>query len=528
MSPTPRELAETIVDALVVAGADSIFGVPGGGANLELVGAGADAGMRFILTHGETAACIAASTYGLLRDQPGAVTVTRGPGASSAMNGVAQATLDRSPLLLVTDVVSADQADRVAHQRLDQRAMMRPATKWSGTIGTGQSGAVAAAAVELARTSPMGAVHLDFDPSAPSGRPPAVPQRSTAPDTTRLDEAARLLADVHRPVLLVGAEAWPWYEDVRSFVQATGCPTLTTYQARGLISDRSPHIAGIFTNATIERPIVEQADVILAAGVDPVEPIPGDWTYTAPLVSLMPWSPQDRYYEPTVEVIGPIGPALQELKGHADATGWDDRAASAQRDTTLGLLRQHSTSDLDPVDLVEALERTLPVDATVTVDAGAHMLVAVPMLTVTQPRGMLISNGLATMGFALPAAIGVSLARPDRPTVALTGDGGLSMTLSELETVVRLDLPLTVVVFNDAALSLIEIKQGDAHGGTAAVRYRDIDFAAVARATGMSATRVTNVNDLDEALSGKWDQPRLVDVRVNPASYRHVLQVTRG
>ena len=528
MSPTPRELAETIVAALDAAGTDSIFGVPGGGANLELVGAGADAGMRFVLTHGETAACIAAGTYGLLRGQPGVATVTRGPGASSAVNGVAQATLDRSPLLLVTDVVAADQAPRVAHQRLDQRAMMRPATKWSGTIGTGDAAGVAAAAVELTRTSPMGAVHIDFDPTAPSGQAPAIPPRSTDPDTTQLHRAAKLLAESHRPILLVGAEAWPWCEDVRSFVDATGCPTLTTYQARGLVSDRSPHVAGIFTNAAIERPFVEQADLILTAGLDPVEPIPADWAYTAPLVSLMPWSLEDPYYEPAVAIVGPIGPALRQLRADVDATGWDDGAASAARGDTRRLLTQHATSDLDPADLVETLDRALPVDATVTVDAGAHMLVAVPMLTVTEPRGMLISNGLATMGFALPAAIGAALARPDRPTVAVTGDGGLGMALSELETVARLDLPLTVVVFNDAALSLIEIKQGEAHGGSAAVRYRDIDFAAVARATGMSATRVTDADDLEVALAGGWDRPRLVDVRVNPASYRHVIQVIRG
>lgn len=528
MTSTPRELATTIVDALGTAGTDTIFGVPGGGANLELVGAGVDAGMRFVLTHGETAACIAAGTYGLLRDQPGAVTVTRGPGVSSSMNGVAQATLDRFPLLLVADVVSADQADRVAHQRLDQRAMMRPGTKWSGTIGTGAAATVAAAAVELTRTAPMGAVHLDLDLSAPTEQPPALPSRPLAVDAADLDDAAGLLRDAERPIVLVGAEAWPWYEDVRSFVDATGCPTLTTYQARGLVSDRSPNIAGIFTNAAIERPIVDRADLILAVGLDPVEPIPAEWLYTVPLVSLMPWPLEDRYYEPTVELVGPIGPALKEFQAHTDATGWAHGAGTVARDTALRALRQHTTSDVDPADLVETLDRSVPLDATVTIDAGAHMLVAVPMLTVTQPRGMLISNGLATMGFALPAAIGAALARPDRPTVALTGDGGLGMVLSELETVARLDLPITVVVFNDAALSLIEIKQGDAHGGSDAVRYRDIDFAAVARATGMSAARITDEDELERAFTRGWDRPRLIDVRVNPASYRHIIQATRG
>lgn len=528
MSHPTRQLATTVIAALGSAGTDTIFGVPGGGANLEIVGAGADAGMRFVLTHGETAACIAAGTYGLLRGQPGAVTVTRGPGAASAVNGIAQATLDRYPLLLVSDVVPAAQRGRVAHQRLDQPAMMRPATKWSGTIGSGDAASVAAAAVELAQAAPMGGVHLDFDPSAPSDEPPARPSHPTSVDPAAAEAAADLLARARRPVVLVGAEAWPWYEDVRAFVDVTGCPTLTTYQARGLVSDRSPHVAGVFTNAAIERAIVDRADLILAVGLDPVEPIPADWTYAAPLVSLMPWPLEDRYYEPTIELVGPLGPPLELLQAHADATGWGSGSASVARDDALASMRQHATPDLDPSDLVGALDRVLPDDATVTIDAGAHMLVAVPMLTVTQPRGMLISNGLATMGFALPAAIGAALARPDRPVVALTGDGGLGMVLSELETISRLDLPITVLVFNDAALSLIEIKQGDTHGGRDAVRYRDIDFAAVARASGISAQRVTDTDELEAALSGGWAQPRLVDVHINPASYRHIIQATRG
>lgn len=528
MSHPPRQLATTIIEALGNAGTDTVFGVPGGGANLEIVGAGVDAGMRFVLTHGETAACIAAGTYGLLRDQPGVATVTRGPGAASAVNGLAQATLDRFPLLLVSDVVAAAQRKRVAHQRLDQPAMMRPAAKWSGTIGSGDASNVAAAAVELAQIAPMGGVHLDFDPSAPSDRPPARPMHPTSVDSAGVQRAADLLAEARRPVLLVGAEAWPWYEDVRAFVDATGCLTLTTYQARGLVSDRSPHVAGVFTNATIERSIVDRADLILAVGLDPVEPIPAEWSYAVPLVSLMPWPLEDRYYEPTIELVGPLGPPLQRLQARTDTSGWKPGSASTARDDALDSLRQHSTSELDPSDLVATLDRVLPDDATVTIDAGAHMLVAVPMLTVTQPRGMLISNGLATMGFALPAAIGAALARPDHPVVALTGDGGLGMVLSELETIARLDLPITVVVFNDAALSLIEIKQGDSHGGRDAVRYRDTDFAAVARASGMLAQRVTDADGLEAALSEDWTHPRLLDVHINPASYRHIIQVTRG
>ena len=152
-----------------------------------------------------------------------------------------------------------------------------------------------------------------------------------------------------------------------------------------------------------------------------------------------------------------------------------------------------------------------------------------PMWPVARPFGLLISNGLATMGFALPAAIGAALARPDAPVVALTGDGGLAMVLGELETVGRLQLPITVVVFNDSALSLIEIKQRSGHGGPGAVRYEPTDFAAVAEAVGVPGDVVSSTDELQAALGPTPPPgPRLIDARIDPTDYRHLIAATRG
>ena len=165
---------------------------------------------------------------------------------------------------------------------------------------------------------------------------------------------------------------------------------------------------------------------------------------------------------------------------------------------------------------------------TLTVDAGAHMLVAMPLWPARAPHRVLISNGLATMGFALPAALGAALARPGEPVVCFVGDGGLGMTLAELETVVRCDLDVTVVVFDDAALSLIEIKQTAGQGAAGAVRYGAIDFAAVARAVGMPADVVTSRDELRAVMARAGRGPRLVDARIDPGCYPAVLAATRG
>src|SRR6478609_8755068 len=173
-----RQLAESATAGLRRAGVRRLFGLPGGGPNLDLIGAAHD--VPFTLAHGETAACVMAGAFGLLTGAPGVAVVTRGPGLTSAANGLAQATLDRAPLLLVSDCVTADQRRRVAHQRLDQRAFTAPVTRFSGVVGHTDAAATVAAAAALALGPPAGAVHLDYDPSVPGDRPPLPPQAERA------------------------------------------------------------------------------------------------------------------------------------------------------------------------------------------------------------------------------------------------------------------------------------------------------------------------------------------------------------
>ncbi len=189
------------------------------------------------------------------------------------------------------------------------------------------------------------------------------------------------------------------------------------------------------------------------------------------------------------------------------------------------------TVGLAPHEVVEAARELAPARTIATVDAGAHMLVAMPLWHVDEPGEALISSGLATMGFALPAAIAAAIARPGRHVVCLIGDGGLGMCLAELETVARLELPIVVVVFDDAALSLIRIKQAsEGHGGEPAVRFRDVDFAGIARAVGIPAARVEERGTLADALRDAFARPgpSLIDAVVDPSGYPAVLEAIRG
>ena len=230
---TAPAAAESIVAALVQAGTRMMFGVPGGGPNLDVVGAAEAAGIRFVLAHGETAATIMAATSADLTGAPGAVVVTRGPGLASAVNGIAHAALDRLPVVVIADTVAAAEAGRISHQRIDQPALGRSVAKAAVTVA---GRAAAAGAVAIARAAPAGPVIANMDDSA-AGRDGSPgrwrPENGVEPQTLRAAGAGRaLLAQAvraaRRPAVLLGTGAIPRTAAVRAALAGRGLPTLYT------------------------------------------------------------------------------------------------------------------------------------------------------------------------------------------------------------------------------------------------------------------------------------------------------------
>lgn len=543
------QMAAHLAGAMRDAGTDLLYGVPGGGANLDVLGGAEATGCRFVLAHGETAATIMAGVTGELTGRPSASVVTRGPGAASAVNGVAQALLDRQPLLLITDCVTTSDQSRISHQRLDQQAMLAPATKASVQLGPCDTRARAREAVALTIRGRPGPVHIDVDPTAPPASLPTSPAVAPNPDAaitgaSALDVARRSLHAARHPVVVagVGAVATPAHRRgptvaaLRRFVAAGNVPALTTYKGRGLVADSSDTAAGVATGATIEAELLEAADLIVGVGLDPVELIPGPWCYDAPLVLLGGWAVDDSTFfgdRLVAEVVGDLGETLDELTADL-RTGWEAGAGArygrAAHRRVLDAVPSAPVG-MAPQQVVTEARATAPKGTIATVDAGAHMLVAVPLWTVDEPGELIVSSGLATMGFALPAAAAAALVHPDRHVLCFTGDGGLGMALAELETLARLRLRVIVVVFNDATLSLIAIKQRpEGQGGVGAIRYTPTDFAAIGAACGIASHRVSDVagyrGALVDALAANG--PALIDVVVDPSAYPAVLDAIRG
>ena len=536
---TSAELSQTIAHALREAGVDTVFGMPGGGNNLDLIGALETERIRFVLAHAETPAAIMASAYADLSGRPTGCLVTRGPGAASAVNGVSNALLDRSPVVLITDAVSSDDHARIAHQRLDQRALFAPITHWSATVGIDAHDTVRHA-LRVATGAQPGPVHLDFDPTAPSTPVPTpTPHAPLAPATSlatdpSLAAARGLLAAARRPVVVLGVGARPHAAEVGAFLGASAAPVLMTYRAKGLVPDTSPTAAGLFTGATTEAPLLAAADLLVFIGVDTVELIPAAWPHPAPVLSINTWPETSSYLDFAAELVGDIGTTLETLSERRPAGDWLPDAGNRHRDAELTRLRAAGpalTDGISPQEVVQQARSLAPAGSIATVDAGAHMLPAMCLWDTEAVDEVLISSGLATMGYALPAAIGAALARPGRRVVAFTGDGGLGMCLGELETIRRLNLPITVVVFNDARLSLISIKaKPTGNGGEKAVAYAPTSFATVAEGYGLPSARVDSPDELATALAALFAQngPSLIDARVDPAGYAEILAVIRG
>jgi acetolactate synthase-1/2/3 large subunit len=361
------------------------------------------------------------------------------------------------------------------------------------------------------------------------------------------------LGSARRPVLVVGlgARATPERDrlcaGVRRLAEA-GLPVLSTYKGRGVLPDDSAASAGVVTGAPADAAVLGRADLVVGVGLDPVELLPAPWPYPGPVALLGAWAIDDSDYfgdRLAAEVVGDPAVVVEALAdaldaggrpgpGGACAQGWDDPAwATSRRSEIVAALLAAGPdggAGLRPQDVVAMARRAAPAGTLATVDAGAHMLAAVPLWATAEPAGLLISNGLATMGFALPAAVAAALVSPGRRVVCFSGDGGLSMALGELETLARLDLPVVVVVFDDAALTLIGLKQGPGQGGDGAVRYAPVDYAAVGRAMGLAAERVADPAAFGRALEAALARPgpTLLDVVVDPSAYREIFDLVRS
>jgi len=518
-------MADEIAQVLLAHGVSRIFGIPGGGSSLDLIDAADRVGIPFIVTRTEAAATIMAAVTGELSGNPGAVLVGVGPGASSATNGLAYASLERSPMALFIDGPASS-----LHQHFDQQAMYRPITLGTAQLVPDTGAATLSALLNKATSAPEGPIMVEMTAGDAASPAKAFTQRAEQPDAVldaaAIDAARTMIGTSKRPLMIVGLEARAHGDAVRAFAEKIGAGVMTTYKAGGVVDRDHTGFVGPITGAAGEMPIIEQADLVIGVGFDPIEFIPGAWPENAPSVVMLNEALRPNPRVPVMlSLTGPLDVLLESVMPEEPSEGWDRHALDPLKEI-IRTIYQDDSAGFSCADAIDVLIKVLDHDTRVTVDAGAHMFATIGTWPARQPFGILKSNGLSTMGYAVPAAIASALEHPETPVIAVTGDGGMSMCIAELATAIEQNLNITICVINDSALSLIDVKQQRQQRPSRGVRYPTHNYADIAKAYGWQASVATSPEDLATALEAEG--PKLIDIRIDPASYGEDLERLRG
>lgn len=535
--------AELLVRCLENEGVDLVFGLPGE-ETLELTDALLDSRTRFIEARHEQGAAFMADVYGRLSGKAGVCLSTLGPGATNLLTGVADAFLDRAPLVAITGQASLNRRHKESHQYIDVMSMFKPVTKWSASIPKAEVIPEAVRkAFKIAQTEKPGATHLELPEDVAEEQigdasqlqplfvqAPVMPEPSPA----QVARAVRTISGAQRPVILAGngvirSRA---HEAVRQFARRVHIPVLHTFMAKGTLPDSEP--LSLYTIGLLARDytsaVMEQADVVIAIGYDFVEYAPCFWNpHRDKRIVHIDGSPAevDEHYIVEVGLLGDLRHSL-DLIGAA-VPPFDLSWSSISRKTVLdgfeAELAGSPSWPLRPQHLMRELRTALRPDDLVVCDVGAHKLWMARMFPCEVPNSCIISNGFAAMGIAVPGAIAAKLSFPERRVVAVTGDGGFLMNSQELETAVRLALPLVVLVWRDNGYGVIRWKQQLRFGRTSAVEFGNPDLVQYARSFGAIGYRVAEPSELgavlEEALKSKV--PAVIDC---PVDYAENLRLT--
>ena len=509
-----------------------MFGLPGGEI-LDFMDAARRAGIEFLLTRHEATASLMADVTGQIQRAPGVCVATLGPGAVNMTLGVANAYLDRSPLLAITATLARGSAPVATHQDLDLNAVYRPFTKLALTLDGEDTAAKVRHALDVTTSPRMGPVHIALPSDVARAEDHAVGRFAADPFDRPLSRpgshtalAARVAA-ARRPIVILGLDLDPRADAsaVRAFVEQMQAPVFVTPKAKGLLPEDHPLFYGVCGGVSADAVVLDcfkRSDLLIGVGFEPVE---SDklWHHTLPLVAIGPMSIAHRIFDPIVEVVGDVPALLAQLAQEPlGANEWTaDDHTRFRSDLDAALRPKAQPRGLSGYELTLRLRELFPRETVLVTDVGSVKMITSQAWRAYEPLSFFESNGLSAMSYSFPGAMAARLQFPGRPILCTIGDGGFGMTLGEIETCIRERLHFVTVVYNDSSLSLIDASQQRRGYPTLGVRYGPVDFAAASAGLGAWARRVDSMPDLDAAVREalRVDRPAVIDVVVDPAEY---------
>ncbi|OAS87918.1 acetolactate synthase large subunit [Metabacillus litoralis] len=535
------KVAELLIKCLEQEGVEYIFGVPGE-ENIDIMDALLDSSIQFIVTRHETSAAFMAGTYGRLTGKPGVCLATLGPGATNLLTGVANANMDLNPIVAITGQAGLDRQHKISHQYYDLIHIYEPVTKWNAQIKKGEIvPEVIRKAFQVATQEKPGATHIDLpediaEMEVNASSPLEVTKHtlSEAGDQV-IKEAAKLIEQAKHPIILAGNGITRGHasDQLRTLVEKINIPVVHTFMGKGALSwtnELSLLTAGLAGKDYITCGF-KDSDLIIAIGFDIAEFSPENWNPdgATPILHIDTEEAEtDDCYPVQLNVVGDINENLKKLQQALSPKERNNAWVANVRKKALNELEQFkedTSFPLKPQKIISDLRSVLKEEDIVISDVGAHKMWMARMYHTYQPNTCLISNGLASMGIAVPGAIGAKIVHPERTVVAVCGDGSFQMTGAELETAKRLNLPIIVLLWRDDGYGLIEWHQLKKFNRSSNIKFGNPDFIQLALSYGFEALQVKKGEELkgilEKAISLK--KPVLIDC---PVDYSENMKLT--
>lgn len=539
MDEKMKQGSKSVVESLINHHVDYVFGIPGAkidGVFNELE----DQGPELIVTRHEQNAAFMAQAIGRITGEPGVVIATSGPGAGNLATGLVTATAEGDPVLAIAGQVKRSDLLKLTHQSMDNAALFQPITKYSAEIQDPETiSEVIANAYRMAKSSKKGASFISIPQDVVDApvqgnviKPLSDPKlgSASADDIRYLAERIR---EAKLPVLLVGMRGSSEKETlaIRQLVGKTALPVVETFQAAGVISrELEAHFfgrVGLFRNQPGDM-LLKRSDLVIAIGYDPIEYEARNWNAEKDArIIVIDEAPAeiDPFMQPERELIGDISATLDLLTGSLEPQQVSEDAkeylASLQAELTERDIVQSKgeAGILHPLEVINTLQSKVTDDMTVTVDVGSHYIWMARHFRSYEPRHLLFSNGMQTLGVALPWAISAALVRPNTQIVSVSGDGGFLFSAQDLETAVRKKLNIVHLIWNDGHYNMVEFQEKMKYQRASGVDFGPVDFVKYAEAFGAKGIRATSVEELEKALEEGFatEGPVIIDI---PIDYR--------
>lgn len=546
MSENKRYGADAIVESLINHQVKYVFGIPGAKIDrlFDLLDHPKDPNSpQLIVTRHEQNAGFLASGIGRITGKPGVVITTSGPGASNLATPVVTATAEGDPMVAISGQVQRKDLFRLTHQSMANKELFATISKYSAEVGDAENlSEVIANAFQSATQGKQGAAFVsipqDVDDSvvdSPALAPLAEPKLGSA-DKASIAELVRRIKTAQLPVLLVGmrASSPEVTAAIRKLVKTAKIPVVETFQGAGIISEDLEQNyffgrVGLFRNQPGDK-LLKHADLVVTVGYDAIEYEPRNWNaeQDAVITVIDTEAPQlDKHFQPTTELIGDIAATVDQLdeelgsyepsKGsqHYLQTLHEEIEADQKQTPPAGVGNTNH-----PLAVIQALQARVDNKMTVSVDVGSHYIWMARHFRSYEPRHLLFSNGMQTLGVALPWSISAALLRPNAKSVSVSGDAGFLFTGQELETAVRLGLNTVHIIWNDGYYDMVKFQEEMKYGRNAAVTFGPVDYVKYAESFGATGLRVETPDQLEDVLDQAFSTsgPVVVDI---PIDYSH-------